>query len=129
MRNRRERNFFSSTAHSKHSSSMSTRTTTAVQARSSGYSPRQRFLATLVFTALLGTTISVLQTSAATTAFRSRLPAHTLSRLTSSESAFPVPSLPYFADKVSLSFSLLEVLSCPYRRAYLLLVITNSVMD
>lgn len=88
----------------KHFAAMSTRTTTIVQARPSGYSPRQRFLGTLILTALLGTTLSVLQTSAATTAFRSRLPAHTLSRLTSSASAsaFPVPSLPYFADKVSL---------------------------
>ncbi|GAA5969081.1 hypothetical protein JCM3765_003431 [Sporobolomyces pararoseus] len=79
---------------------MSTRTTTRpAPARSAGYSPRQRFLALLVLTAFLGTAVSVVQTSAATTAFRSRLPAQTLSRLTSSESAFPVPSLPYFADK------------------------------
>ncbi|GAA5940801.1 uncharacterized protein JCM15063_000881 [Sporobolomyces koalae] len=76
----------------------STRTARPI-ARASGYSPRQRFLATLLVTALLGTTVSVLQTSAATTAFRSRLPAHTITRLASSESAFPVPSLPFFADK------------------------------
>ncbi|GAA5967567.1 hypothetical protein JCM11641_005698 [Rhodosporidiobolus odoratus] len=61
--------------------------------------PRLRLLNLLVLTALGGTTWSVLSTSAATTAFRSRLPAYTLTRLTSSERAFPVPSLPYFADK------------------------------
>ncbi|GAA5915997.1 uncharacterized protein JCM6883_006245 [Sporobolomyces salmoneus] len=79
---------------------MSTATATRpTPVRSTGYSPRQRFLALLLITAALGTSVSVFQTSAATTAFRSRLPAHTISRLTSSESAFPVPSLPYFADK------------------------------
>ncbi|GAA5857685.1 hypothetical protein JCM1840_000865 [Sporobolomyces johnsonii] len=61
--------------------------------------PRQRFVSLLLVTTLVGTTLSVLRTSAATTAFRSRLPASTLTRLTSSESAFPVPSLPFFADK------------------------------
>lgn len=81
---------------------MSTRTATrTTPVRATGYSPRQRFLALLLITAFLGTSVSVFQTSAATTAFRSRLPAHTLSRLTARESAFPVPSLPYFADKVS----------------------------
>ncbi|GAA5874431.1 hypothetical protein JCM16303_005852 [Sporobolomyces ruberrimus] len=79
---------------------MSTRTAARPAAvRSTGYSPRQRFLGLLVLTAFLGTTISVFQTSAATTAFRSRLPSQALSRLTSGDSLFPVPSLPYFADK------------------------------
>ncbi|GAA6023562.1 hypothetical protein JCM11491_005345 [Sporobolomyces phaffii] len=79
---------------------MSTRTATRPTAtRTAGYSPRQRFLGLLVLTAFLGTTVSVWQTSPATTAFRSRLPAQALSRLTSTASAFPVPSLPYFADK------------------------------
>ncbi|GAA6061358.1 hypothetical protein JCM10212_005812 [Sporobolomyces blumeae] len=78
---------------------MASATRTSPVVRSTSYSPRQRFLALLVVTALVGTCVSVLQTSAATTAFRSRLPAHTLSRLTSDATAFPVPTLPYFADK------------------------------
>ncbi|BGP16729.1 hypothetical protein JCM10213_009147 [Rhodosporidiobolus nylandii] len=61
--------------------------------------PRLRLVNVLVLTALGGTAWSVISTSSATTAFRSRLPATTLTRLTSSASAFPVPSLPYFADK------------------------------
>lgn len=65
-------------------------------------SPRRRFVAFLLVTALLGTTYSIVSVAPTTTAFRSRLPAHTLTHLTSSERAFPVPSLPYFADKVSL---------------------------
>ncbi|GAA5983775.1 hypothetical protein JCM10908_005921 [Rhodotorula pacifica] len=62
-------------------------------------SPRRRFVAFLLVTALLGTTFSILSVSPTTTAFRSRLPAHTLTQLTSKGRAFPVPSLPYFADK------------------------------
>ncbi|GAA5958310.1 hypothetical protein JCM21900_001347 [Sporobolomyces salmonicolor] len=65
----------------------------------SASTPRQRFVSLLLVTTLVGTTLSVLRTSAATTTFRSRLPAQTLTRLTSSESAFPVPRLPFFADK------------------------------
>ncbi|GAA5999759.1 hypothetical protein JCM10207_005895 [Rhodosporidiobolus poonsookiae] len=64
-----------------------------------GGDTRLRLINALVLTALVGTTWSVLSTSAATTAFRSRLPAHTLTRLTESPTAFPVPTLPYFADK------------------------------
>ncbi|GAA6043483.1 hypothetical protein JCM8097_000734 [Rhodosporidiobolus ruineniae] len=60
---------------------------------------RLRLVNVLVLTALLGTTWSVISTSSATTAFRSRLPAHTLTRLTNTATAFPVPSLPFFADK------------------------------
>lgn len=66
-------------------------------------SPRRQFLAFLLATALLGTTLSVVSVNPATTAFRSRLPSHTLTQLTSHRGpgAFPVPTLPYFADKVS----------------------------
>ncbi|GAA5878337.1 hypothetical protein JCM3774_001991 [Rhodotorula dairenensis] len=62
-------------------------------------SPRRRFVALLLLTALLGTTYSIVSVAPTTTAFRSRLPAHTLTQLTSNQRAFPVPSLPYFADK------------------------------
>ncbi|BGP40547.1 hypothetical protein JCM10450v2_004542 [Rhodotorula kratochvilovae] len=73
-----------------------TTSTSASIARSS--SPRQRFINLLILTVVAGTTWSVLNTSAAATAFRSRLPAHTLTRLSESASTFPI-SLPFFADK------------------------------
>lgn len=79
-----------------------TRTRTPPASANLGLSPRRRFVALLLVTALLGTTYSVVTVAPATTAFRSRLPAHTLTQLTSKERAFPVPSLPYFADKVRL---------------------------
>lgn len=74
---------------------------TAASPNSLRLSPRRQFVAFLLLTALLGTTFSIVSVSPTTTAFRSRLPAHTLTKLTSKEAAFPVPSLPYFADKVS----------------------------
>ncbi|EGU11722.1 Cell wall surface anchor family protein [Rhodotorula toruloides ATCC 204091] len=59
-----------------------------------------RVLLLFTLTALAGTVYSVLNVSSAATAFRSRLPAHTLTKITESESAFPVQfSLPFFADK------------------------------
>ncbi|GAA6056295.1 hypothetical protein JCM3770_006762 [Rhodotorula araucariae] len=61
-------------------------------------SPRQRFINLLVLTVVAGTTWSVFNTSASATAFRSRLPARTLTRLSESASTFPI-SLPFFADK------------------------------
>ncbi|GAA5820725.1 hypothetical protein JCM11251_003129 [Rhodosporidiobolus azoricus] len=64
-----------------------------------GADVRGRLVNVLLLSTLFGTAWSVISTSSATTAFRSRLPAHTLTRLQSSESAFPVPSLPFFADK------------------------------
>jgi len=63
------------------------------------WSPRRRFINLLVLTVVAGTTWSVYTTSAAATAFRSRLPAHTLTRLSESATKFPI-SLPFFADKV-----------------------------
>lgn len=67
------------------------------------YSPRQRALLVFTLTALAGTVYSVLNVSSAATAFRSRLPAHTLTKITESNTAFPVQlSLPFFADKVRL---------------------------
>ncbi|GAA5935865.1 hypothetical protein JCM3775_007350 [Rhodotorula graminis] len=62
------------------------------------WSPRRRFINLLVLTVVAGTTWSVYTTSAAATAFRSRLPAHTLTRLSESATKFPI-SLPFFADK------------------------------
>ncbi|GAA5910404.1 hypothetical protein JCM6882_007348 [Rhodosporidiobolus microsporus] len=64
-----------------------------------GAEVRGRLINLLLLSTLLGTAWSVISTSSATTAFRSRLPAHTLTRLESSQTAFPVPSLPFFADK------------------------------
>ncbi|BGP25113.1 cell wall surface anchor family protein [Rhodotorula toruloides] len=59
-----------------------------------------RVLLLFTLTALAGTVYSVLNVSSAATAFRSRLPAHTLTKITESETAFPVQlSLPFFADK------------------------------
>ncbi|GJN90936.1 hypothetical protein Rhopal_003950-T1 [Rhodotorula paludigena] len=66
-------------------------------ARTSTASPRQRFINVLLLTVIAGTCFSVLNSSAATTAFRSRLPAHTLTRL--EDTAFPLPKLPFFGDK------------------------------
>ncbi|GAA5862949.1 hypothetical protein JCM8547_003630 [Rhodosporidiobolus lusitaniae] len=60
---------------------------------------RMRIINALLLTTLIGTAWSVISTSSATTAFRSRLPARTLTRLQSSTAAFPIPSLPFFADK------------------------------
>lgn len=92
---------------------MSTATATRARAHArQAYSPRQRVLLLFTLTALAGTVYSVLNVSSAATAFRSRLPAHTLTKITESESAFPVQfSLPFFADKVCSRFSTSQLLS------------------
>lgn len=61
--------------------------------------------ATLLATVVVGTLASVYVTNADLTTFRSRIPASQLNRWELGSKAgghaFPVPSLPYFADKVS----------------------------
>ena len=91
-------------------SSTSSRKTTANLVQPTRTTPHLRPLATILFaTMIAGTVTSVYFTSADLTTFRSRIPASQLnrwelgSRLSGSgpQRAFPVPSLPYFADKVS----------------------------
>jgi hypothetical protein len=72
----------------------------------------------LLFTVVVGSAVSVYVTSADLTTFRSRIPASQLNRwemgqkiVASAERAFPVPTLPYFADKVSCKmYSVLHLL-------------------
>lgn len=97
--------------HATSQTSASSRKTAVMPVQPTRTTPHLRPLASILFlTMIVGTIASVYLTSSDLTTFRSRIPASQLNRWefgNGSQRAFPVPSLPYFADKVSPGCSLM----------------------